>query len=162
MKKLIIILFGTLIFSCNENKKEQTQIKQVEIENNNTNFDWLIGKWKRLGEEKGKETFENWTKISETEYSGIGFTMQNNDTIKQESIKLKKSHEKWNLFVKTPEETERTVFEMKEHNTNQFTCENNEIDFPNKIKYWKSGNNIKATVSNSEVEIQFEFEKINE
>ena len=88
--------------------------------------------------------------------------MQNNDTIKQERIKLKKSNGKWDLFVKVPEETESIVFEMTEHNANEFVCVNNKIDFPNKIKYWKSGNNIKATVSNSEMEIPFEFEKISE
>jgi hypothetical protein len=41
------------------------------------NFDRLLGKWERLNEEEGKETFENWNKIKEKEYSGIGFTIQN-------------------------------------------------------------------------------------
>ncbi len=169
MKKIIIIIIGILIVSCNEKKKDntksemqKTETKQTKVEQKNTNFDWLVGKWKRLDEEKGKETFENWAKNSETEYSGIGFTMQNNDTIKQERIKLKKSNGKWDLFVKVPEETESIVFEMTEHNANEFVCVNNKIDFPNKIKYWKSGKTLKATVSNSEMEIPFEFEKISE
>lgn len=45
------------------------------------------------------------------------------------------------------------------HNQNEFTCENNEIDFINKIKYFKNGDKTNASVSNSEMEIVFEFEK---
>ena len=100
-------------------------------------------------------------KIKETEYSGIGFTMQNGDTIKQERIRLTKINGNWSLTVKAPEETESITFKMTDYNTSEFTCENNEIDFPNKIKYWKNGAKINASVSNSEMEIPFEFEKLS-
>ena len=54
-------------------------------------FDWLLGNWIRLGEEEGKETFEYWKAISISEYSGIGFTMQNqiSDTNETYSLDLK-------------------------------------------------------------------------
>ncbi|MCW5518780.1 hypothetical protein J1N09_02950 [Aureitalea sp. L0-47] len=163
MRKVMILLIGILILSCNETKKEDSKptTKSTELTTETENFDWLLGKWKRLNEEAGKETFENWEKINENEYSGIGFTMQNGDTIKQENIRLIKSNEKWNLIVKVPEETESTAFTGISHNKNEFTCQNNEIDFPNKIKYWKNGDKINATVSNTEFEIQFEFEKLD-
>ena len=32
--------------------------------------------------------------------------------------------------------------------------------FPKKVKYWVEGEKIKATISNEEMEIPFEFEKI--
>ena len=41
-------------------------------------------------EEKGKETFENWKKINNSEYNGIGFTMKNNDTLSKEEMKILK------------------------------------------------------------------------
>ena len=128
---------------------------------NSENFDWLLGKWKRLNEEEGKETFENWGKVSVNEYSGIGFTMQNGDTIKQENIQLIKVDKKWNLVVKVPDEAESITFKMTQFNEKEFVCENHEIDFPNKIKYWKNGYRINASVSNSEMEIPFEFERIS-
>ena len=156
MKKILILLIGILITSCNQTKKEK-QKDEIKSEN----FDWLLGKWKRLNEEEEKETFENWNKINETEYSGIGFTMQNGDTIKQEKIRLTKTSGKWNLTVKVPEESESITFNGISHNETEFTCENNEIDFPNKIKYWKNGNRINAMVSGGEMEIPFEFEKLN-
>ena len=149
--------------SCNQTKKEKQkeEIKSETMIEKSENFDWLLGKWKRLNEEEGKETFENWNKINETKYSGIGFTMQNGDTIKQEKIRLTKTSGKWNLTVKVPEESESITFNGISHNETEFTCENNEIDFPNKIKYWKNGNRINAMVSGGEMEIPFEFEKLN-
>ena len=162
MKKIIIVLIGILIVSCNQNKKENSKPEQhTGNQEVSANFDWLIGEWKRLDEEEGKETFENWMKISETEYSGIGFTMEKNDTIKQEQIKLIKNNEQWNLIVKVPDETESVSFKMTEHRDSEFICVNNEIEFPNKIHYWKKGERIYATVSNSEMEIPFEFERLS-
>ena len=163
MKKILILLIGILIISCNQTKKEnkKTDVKSTTTVEISENFDWLLGKWKRLNEEEGKETFENWKKIRETEYSGIGFTMQNGDTIKQEKIRLTKINGKWNLNVKVPEESESITFNGISHNENEFTCKNIEIDFPNKIKYWKNGNRINAMVSGGEMKIQFEFVKLN-
>ena len=163
MKKIMILLIGILIISCSQTKKENSKPTEnsPELTKQTESFDWILGKWKRLNEEEGKETFENWEKISETEYSGIGFTMQNGDTIKQENIRLIKSNDRWNIIVKVPEETESIIFTGISHSENEFTCENNEIDFPNKIKYWKNGNKINASVSNTEMEIPFEFEKLD-
>ena len=164
MKKILVLLIGVLFISCNQTKKERqkAEIKSTTNIEKSDNFDWLLGKWKRLNEEEGKETFENWNKIKETEYAGIGFTMQNGDTIKQEKIRLTKVNGKWNLTVKVPEESESITFIGVSHNENEFTCENNEIDFPNKIKYWINGKKLNAMVSGGEVEIPFEFEKLND
>lgn len=164
MKKILALtVIGVLIFSCNQSRNnEQKPIKKTTTIKTTENFDWLLGKWKRLNEDKGKETFENWIKINETEYSGVGFTMQNGDTIKQENIQLFKSNEKWNLTVKVPEESESITFYGTGHNITEFTCENNEIDFPNRIKYWKNEQKIFASVSNSEMELLFEFERLNQ
>lgn len=158
MKNILILLIGILIISCNPSKKESSNIKLTD---KSDNFDWLLGEWERLNEEKGKNTYENWEKISDVEYSGIGFTMQGNDTIKQEKIALIKASEKWILTVKVPEEKESVSFKMINHTENDFTCENKELDFPNTIRYWKSGNRMKASVSNAEMEIPFEFEKLS-
>lgn len=162
MNKLLILLFGILLISCSQNKKEnlRSDEKFVEIVKVSENFDWLLGKWIRLNEEEGMETFENWEKISDTEYSGIGFTMQNGDTLKQERIKLIKSNSSWNLEVKVPEESESIIFNMTSYDMEEFTCENEVIDFPNKIKYWKNGDKINASVSGGEMEIPFEFERL--
>ena len=159
MQKALLVLIGILTISCNQSKKENPKANtSAEI---TKNFDWLLGKWKRLNEKEGKETFENWEKISNTEYKGIGFTMQNGDTLNQEIMRLIQTNGKWDLIVKVPEEAESIMFMGTSHNDSEFICENHEIDFPNKIKYWINGQRLNASVSNSEMEIPFEFEKLD-
>ena len=64
-----------------------------------TNFNWLMGEWKRTNEEPGKETYEMWAKINELEYHGTSYTLKNLDTIWQENVKLKKTNKDWNYEV---------------------------------------------------------------
>lgn len=156
MQRILIIALSILILSCkNDSIKENTN-EQIE---ESINFDWLLGKWERLNEDEDKKTFENWLKVNDSEYVGIGFTMQNADTIKQERMQLVNKEGKWDLKVKTPDEKDFITFEMTNLSENEFICENTEIDFPNKIKYWIEGDRMSAVVSNSEIEISFEFEK---
>ncbi|NDV15725.1 hypothetical protein GO009_06770 [Muricauda sp. TY007] len=123
-------------------------------------FDWLLGRWQRTNEAQGKATFENWVKTTEFSYLGIGFILQDGDTIKQERMELVKHYDAWHLKVKVPEETETVTFKMTGSNQNSFICMNDSIDFPNRIKYWKENKKLKATVSGTGLNIPFEFEKI--
>jgi len=165
MKKVLLLLVAVLVTSCNQNAKTN-QIENFETESaakteSAEDFDWLTGNWKRSNEEAGKQTFENWEKISPSEYSGIGFTMQKSDTISQETMKLIKMDGNWKLLVKTPDEKEPIEFKMLElKRTNEFTCVNDSIDFPKRIQYWTEGDKLKAKISNDEMNIPFEFEKI--
>ena len=107
-----------------------------------------------------KETFEVWTKISSSEYTGIGFTMQDSDTLKQEKIRLVKSGEKWDLEVQSPGDPIPIIFNITSYSDKEFICENKVLDFPKLIKYWKNGNKINALVSGDDMEIPFEFERV--
>ena len=70
--KISFVLLTTLALTmCNTKQNDQKSTTQPT-----ENFDWLLGNWKRTNEEKGKETFENWKKTNDTEYKGIGFTLQ--------------------------------------------------------------------------------------
>ena len=100
-------------------------------------FNWLLGDWKRLNEEDGKETFENWEKVSATEYAGIGFTLQKGDTISKEHIQLLKVNQNWDLVVSLGSGSEPVTFKGFTHAETEFSCENIANDFPNIIKYWK-------------------------
>ncbi len=162
MKIIYILLVSTLVISCKQNK-QTNPVENSAIESKTEiteNFDWLKGDWKRLNDKEGKETFEYWTKISPTEFSGIGFTMQKGDTISFEEMQLINSSEKWSLFVKTSDENKPIEFQMTESKNNEFVCTNDSWDFPKQIKYWFEDDKLKANVSNEEMEIYFEFEKI--
>ena len=155
--KFLVITFIAFAFTmCNTKQSENTETKNKKSEN----FDWLLGKWQRANEEKDKTTFENWEKINNSEYNGIGFTIQNNDTISQEIMRILKTDGKWDLFVKTPEEKDFIKFEMSEIKEDRFEFKNDTLDFPKLIKYWKNGDKINALVSGDSLEIPFEFRHI--
>lgn len=155
--KFTVITFIAFAFTmCNTKQYENTETTTKKSEN----FDWILGKWQRINEQRGKVTFENWKKINDSEYSGIGFTIQNNDTINQEIMRILQTDGKWNLFVKTPEEKDFIKFEMSEIKEDKFEFKNDTLDFPKLIKYWKNGDNINALVSGDSLKLSFEFQQI--
>lgn len=162
MKKTFLISMTTILLiissSCVNNKSNRKTEKKEKVVLKE-NLDWLLGKWERTNDEEGKQTFENWRKINDLEYKGFGWTVQNSDTIFQEKIKLTKTKDSWIFGVISPEEANYTNFKVIQISKESFICENPEIDFPNKIKYWKDGKQIKALVSGKGMEITFEFKK---
>ncbi len=149
LKFTTITLIAFVFTMCNSKQNESTK-----------NFDWLLGKWQRINEEQSKTTFENWEKTNNSEYNGIGFTIQNNDTISREKMKIVETNGKWNLLVKTLEEKEFIRFEMSEIQEDKFECKNDTLDFPKLIKYWKNGNKINALVAGDSLKLSFEFKRI--
>ena len=151
--KTLLLTMGVFLFSCNPNVNSNQEKDSI----NRGSFDWLLGKWKRVDEEPGKSTFENWIKINELEYKGFGFTMLDSDTIWQENLALVKTNENWRLEVISPNQTTPTVFVVARFKDSEFVCENPEHDFPTMIKYWREGQNLRAAISGGEMEISFEF-----
>lgn len=149
LKFTAIILIAFVFTMCNSKQTESTE-----------NFDWLLGKWQRTNEEQGKTTFENWEKTNNSEYNGIGFTIQNNDSISREKMKIVETDGKWNLLVKTLEEKEFVRFEMSEIQEEKFECKNDTLDFPKLIKYWKNGDELNALVKGDSLKLSFEFKRI--
>ena len=163
VKRKILVIFIMFVFflsSCENVDKENKKI-QDETVILTENFDWLLGHWKRNNEKEGRETYEIWKKKNNTEYFGVGFTMVNNDTVKQEKMKLIKSKNNWILEVIVPHEAQAVIFEMTKADNEEFICENKELDFPKMIKYWKKGSKMNALVSGDEMEIFFEFERMD-
>jgi hypothetical protein len=162
MKKITLylaVIFMTIfISSCSQNDNANSQ--DIKVFQPSENFDWLLGSWIRTNEQADRKMFEIWEKKSNTEYFGIGFTMQNGDTVKQEAMKLTQENSTWNLLVKVPDETEWISFNVTKFGKEFFTCENKELDFPQMIKYWKNKDKINALVAGREISISFEFEKI--
>ncbi|MBU2912749.1 MULTISPECIES: DUF6265 family protein [Reichenbachiella] len=163
MKQIAILLLGIFVVSCSPNKKEvqNTTADSTAVVESTEHFDWLLGQWSRLNEEEGKETYEHWDKVSDTEYAGLGFTMQEADTIWQENMRLVKVDKNWDLMVQSPGESEPTVFKGTDHSATEFTCTNSKNDFPNTIKYWKDEDKLSALVSGGDLSISFAFERMS-
>jgi hypothetical protein len=169
MKKTVILFIGILMISCNQekNKKSKTNESVTELTEVMDNFDWLLGKWKRSNEEVGKETFENWDKKSNTEYVGASYTIQNGDTIYEEKFRLVKSSNNWSFKIELKGETKPSSFKMTSYTSQEFICENNALNYPNrksdspnKIKYWKNGDKLYAIISGKKIKLQFEYVKL--
>lgn len=150
MLKSSIVLFITGIFlttpACSPQKN---------------NFDWLAGQWVRINDSEGQTTYEFWEKKSEIEYAGLGFTMQQSDTIWKEHIYLREDDGNWLLEVRGMNDIESTIFQLTSLKENKFVVENKENEFPKKIEYRLVNNQIHAVISGGGPEILFEFEKLN-
>lgn len=126
------------------------------------NFDWLIGQWQRTNDGAGKQTFEQWSKINESEYVGLGCTLQGVDTVFKENIKLIKSKDGWHLHVLQKNAASPTTFVVTKMDASSFVCENAENDFPKMIHYTFAGDKMIATISGGGNEIPFTFERVSE
>lgn len=159
MKRILFILLSVLFLSsCDDNSTKETKVN-VKTQTNE-NFDWLVGKWKRNNNEPNRTTYEVWHKINRNEYNGWGYTMQYHDTISMETLTLTKTNNEWKVGVITMQENAPTYFNLTKIEKNSFTCENNEIDFPNKIHYWREDRVLLAKISNSKHEIDFSFNRV--
>jgi hypothetical protein len=160
MFKAVLPLLAFMLFSCEGNKTEPSgDDGAIEVAAASGQFDWLLGNWQRSNEAEGKETFEFWHKSDSDSYSGIGFTMQDGDTVFFEKLRIARYDDEWIFAVRPSKKKEATRFEMTDIGSSEFTCTNDSNDFPSKINYWREGEKLMANVSNSEFEIWYEFNR---
>ena len=146
MKRFFLVICSLLfLFSCTKDEED---------------FDWLVGEWKRVNAEKEFETFEIWQKDKKY-YSGLGYTMLEGDTIFKEDLKLFKENDEWTLQVTGVNEAP-TPFLLSELKPEYFIAENDTNEFPKKIIYKLENDTLKANVSTSEFDVDFEFVKIQD
>ena len=155
MKKLVLFLLPVIFFSCNNVESPSAATDVAD-----TNFDWLLTDWQRINEQEDRQTFESWSKKDNSEYHGIGYTLKNSDTIWKETMKLVESNQTWSIEITGNGELKPTVFKLTKIEQEQFTSENPGNEFPKLIKYSRQGNQLKAVISDGEMEIPFEFKNI--
>ncbi|MFT4576646.1 MAG: hypothetical protein ACI9SI_001576 [Polaribacter sp.] len=141
MREILFIFCLILISSCKTENKVQK-----------TNF--ILGNWERLNDKEGKKTYEIW----KADYTGLGITLKDNDTIFKEILSIVFIKDTLTLKVEGVNETS-ILFKFTSQTDTSFVAENPTHDFPTKIKYWLEDNQLKAHVSNKEFEISFVFKK---
>lgn len=90
------------------------------------------GKWKMISDKI--EYFEEWEITDESELTGIGFSIEEGDTVLSERLFLKKFDDTW-AYVALPSNQNITLFALSEFSDNYFIFENKEHDYPQKIIY---------------------------
>lgn len=157
MKNLSFLLLIALCFSCAE-KKPAHSPADLQVSQASSEFDWLLGNWARQNDPEGKQTFEHWYKKSENEYLGLGYTMEEQDTTWKENIRLIEEAGSWQFEVSG--EDGMTSFRVTAIDSMRLVCENPAHDFPQKISYSRTGDNIRAIISGRDTEIPFLFRRI--
>ncbi len=157
MKKFLVFLslFCFLGFADMNTYKTNTKASNFI----DSNFDWLLGTWKRTNGAEGSQTYEHWKKVNDTELRGSGYTLKESDTIWQESIRLRKSNDVWNYEVSQKDAMEPTIFKVTKIEMTSFTCENPDNEFPKKIRYTKVERGLNAVISGGGKVILFQFTK---
>jgi len=158
MKKLL--LFFSLFFLLGFHGYESPDTHKQPYKSIQASFEWLLGSWKRINDKEGMQTYEYWEKLSETEFDGKGYTLKEGDTVWQERIKLMKREGSWKFEVTDPKSSETTIFGLTKIETNSFTCENLDNDFPKKIRYAKVEKGLNAVISGDGKVVLFEFMKL--
>ena len=90
------------------------------------------GKWKMISEKT--EYYEEWELLNENEMVGVGFSIEEGDTVLSEQLYLKKLSDQW-AYVALPVNQTITLFALSEYSENKFLFENKEHDYPQKIIY---------------------------
>lgn len=151
MRTIILLLFSSLfITSCQ--KKTSPQLPKGD-------FDYLIGDWERTNEQEGKETFEHWSHDTENLYTGIGYTLQNKDTIWKEHMQLVQKDTTWILEIYNDKEP-MIPFTVTRKGSNTFMAYNPTNEFPKHIFYTYFDNTLTAMISSDDRNIPFIFWRV--
>lgn len=138
-KKLLPIIFLLFIaYFSNGQESNKQKFKKLE---------WLVGKWTRTNAKAGQSGYEIWDKISELNLQGKGITMKGKAVIFIENLEFIVKGNDIFYTVVLSDDKKPVYFKLTSVEDNSFTCENPEHDFPKKISYSRSGNDVKAVIS---------------
>ncbi len=149
MRTALILLssFVLLLCSCKE------KVKQPPV---TTEFDYLIGDWERTNSKGGSATSEHWRAVTSEDLRGHGYTIEDEDTVFNERMRIYKKQEQWMLSINGPNENP-TLFKITQHTNSAFTAVNPDNEFPKVITYSYFDDVLTATISAEDTEIPFIF-----
>ena len=120
-------------------------------------FEWLLGKWKRIDGNPSQELFEMWKKSSDVNYSGLAFNLDGKDTVVQEVLHLSHVDGTWYYIAEVAHNDKPTEFEMVAQSDRYFRCENPHHDFPKIIEYTQVNDTMRVTIADEQKTIPFTF-----
>ncbi len=166
--KYFLICFCTLsILICCKNNSEKQNSETDLTEENFEKIDqlqWLLGTWtNESGEEFSQET---WSKENASSYTAFSFTQVGKETVFSETMALEQKGDSLLLTVLTAnQQNEKPVtFKMVSTENGQFTFENKNHDFPERIVYTNPVKDslhawIEGTVNGEAKKVDFYFSR---
>ena len=137
-------------------------VNTVFSQTNSANFksiNWLIGNWQKANSITKKTSIENWHKVSETEFAGMGFTLKGKDTIFVEKLKIILQNNDLYYVADVKENKETTLFKFTSITKNGFICKNPKHNFPKKIEYKLNTKHLTVIISDDKKKAKFEFDR---
>jgi hypothetical protein len=111
-------------------------------------FDLLNGAWKHQAE-GDQEIGECWEKLETGGFKGIGWTLQNGDTVFKEKMDILKTDSGW-FYMAHPAMAERpTFFKVEEMTDSGFVALNPRHDYPQSISYQMIEGELKISLKGS-------------
>src|SRR5690606_15600316 len=125
---------------------------------------WLLGTWiNENGEEFSQET---WSQESPTTFTAFSFTQVGKETVFAETMALEQKDDQLLLTVATANQNEKkpVTFKMISSKKEQFTFENKNHDFPQRIVYANPAKDslhawIEGTVNGEQKRVDFSFSR---
>jgi hypothetical protein len=170
MKKLLLfLLFPLLLNSCknsSEAEKDETEIVAKNYEKIDQ-LQWLLGTWiNQNGEEFSQET---WSQESPNTFTAFSFTQVGKETVFAETMALEQKADSLLLTVATPNQKQEkpVTFKMIYSENGEFTFENKNHDFPQRIVYTNPAKDslhawIEGTVNGESKKVDFYFSRKNQ
>lgn len=150
-----ILIFTLILFPWIVSAQNKDGIK-AEFER----LYWLNGAWSQTNIKKpGQALVEQWSKSGDFEMKGQATTTQNGDTVYVERTTLLIKENSIYYVADVPQNKQPIYFKLTSITANGFVCENAEHDFPKKISYLLTGNQLKATISGNGKSFDYLYQK---
>src|SRR5215213_8797365 len=108
-------------------------------------FSGLSGCWER-NEKSGTAATEIWMKPAGTSIMGMGRTVKNGKTVDYEMMRIEQRADGIYFVAKPKANPAETSFKLKSSAGGEFTFENPEHDFPQRVIYKVNGNTLMGRI----------------
>ncbi len=138
MKKYLLVIFLPLLLnSCKNNSEAEKPEKEITAKSfeKMNQLKWLLGTWTN---ESGEEfSQESWSKENDSMFTAFSFTQVANETVFAETMALEQKTDSLFLTVVTANQNDAipVTFKLISSEKGQFTFENKNHDFPERIIY---------------------------
>lgn len=133
---------------------------QTDVQREFEQLYWLNGTWQQTNITKpGQALVEQWTKSGDYEMRGQATTTQNGDTVFVERTTLLMKDNAIYYVADVPHNKQPVHFKLTSITPVKFVCENPDHDFPKKIVYELSGNQLRATISGNGRSFDYLYQK---
>ncbi len=166
MMRYLIFSLLVLLTACNKNivpgsrqlpipNKIVKQHYEVVLDAQLYNF--LEGRWIRINDDEGFQTYENWKRKSPVEYTGNSYTTSDNKIVWEEESSLKVMQDKVVLRIKLAPMKYVNFYCSKIYDKEDICCVNTKNDYPKKIEYWMQNDTLNAKISGGGPDVSFVY-----